>query len=287
MKGRIARTSRGSIEYTLNGDGPVVLVCHGTSSDCFDTGLAEPFLEAGFAVLTPSRPGFGQTALEVGRTAAQAAAAMILLLDELRIDSCAVMGVSGGGPTGVALAAGNPLRVSRLILAAARTRTETHAAEPSYKDQMAFYGPLHAITWGTLGFMSRLSPQAIARQTMSIFSTHDPHDVMPRLSEYDIQTICRFYRGRSARQGALNDATHTVGAELLGQVCQPALVVHSREDRAVPFAHAEWSLKHIPQAELCEAGCTGHFFWVGPDAARIGERMVAFLQASEPLLTYQ
>ena len=46
----------------------------------------------------------------------------------------------------------------------------------------------------------------------------------------------------------------------------------------MPFAHAEWSLKHIPQAELCEAGITGHFFWVGPDFTRISQRMVEFLQ---------
>ncbi|MDR3561732.1 MAG: hypothetical protein P4N59_09885 [Negativicutes bacterium] len=45
----------------------------------------------------------------------------------------------------------------------------------------------------------------------------------------------------------------------------------------MPFSHAEWSLKHIPQAALCEAGCTGHFFWVGPDFSRIAQQMVAFL----------
>ena len=31
-------------------------------------------------------------------------------------------------------------------------------------------------------------------------------------------------------------------------------LIHSRENHSVPFTHAEWSLKHIPKAELCEAG---------------------------------
>jgi hypothetical protein len=54
-------------------------------------------------------------------------------------------------------------------------------------------------------------------------------------------------------------------------------VIHSREDNSVPFAHAEWSLKHIPQAELCEAGITGHFFWIDPDFKRISQHLVTFL----------
>ena len=53
----------------------------------------------------------------------------------------------------------------------------------------------------------------------------------------------------------------------MASIRQPTLVIHSREDNSVPFAHAEWALKHIPHAELCEAGFTGHFFWVGPDFA--------------------
>ncbi len=281
MKSEIVRTSRGEIEYTLRGSGPVVLHCHGTSSDCFATCLAEPLLEAGFSMLTPSRPGYGRTDLAVGPSAAEAADALVLLLDELGVRSCSVLGVSGGGPTSVALAATYPQRIDRLVLAAALTCPEARLAEPSYKTQMAFYGPMHSLIWGMLGMMSRISPPSMIRQTMSTFSTHDPDQVVPLLSASDREDICQFYRGHSSRRGALNDATHRVGADLLKKICQPTLVVHSREDRSVPFAHAEWSLQHIPNAEFCEAGCTGHFFWVGPDAARISQKVAEFLTAKE------
>ncbi len=282
MKSQIVRTSRGVIEYTLHGSGPVVLHCHGTSTDCFSTCLAEPLLKAGFSMLTPSRPGYGRTELRVGHTAAEAADALVLLLDELGIQSCSLLGVSGGGPTAVALAAAYPQRVDRLVLAAALAHPETRVSEPSYKIQMAFYGPMHSFMWGMLGMMSRISPRSMIRQTMSTFSTHDPDQVVPLLSASDREDICRFYQGRSSRRGALNDATHRVGADLLKKICQPTLVVHSREDRSVPFTHAEWSLQHIPRAELCEAGGTGHFFWVGPDAPRIGHKVAEFLTATEP-----
>lgn len=207
MKSQIAQTSKGPVEYTRIGSGPVVLVCHGTSSNCFSTELAGPLVEAGFSVLTPSRPGYGRTPLGVGRSAAEAAQALIALLDNLEISSCAVIAISGGGPTGLALAAGFPERVSQLALVVAISRPEERPNEPGYKNQTAFYGPMHNLTWGMLGLMSRLSPRAMARQTLAIFSTHDPDDGLGRLSPDSVEKIARFYRGHSSRTGALNDAT--------------------------------------------------------------------------------
>jgi len=278
MKSDLISTSHGPIEYTRQGSGPVVLVCHGTSSNCFSTEQAGPLAEVGFSVLIPSRPGYGRTPLEAGRSAAQAAESMVALLDSLHIQSCQVLAISGGGPTGVALAAGFPERVRRLVLAEAITFPENRPNEPGYKNQTAFYGPMHNLTWEMLGLMSRLSARAMARQTLAIFSTHDPEDSLGKLSPEGIQKIARFYQGRSSRKGALADAAHTVGADLLERIRQPTLVIHSREDSSVPFIHAEWSLKHIPQAELCEAGITGHFFWVDPEYQSVSQRLIAFLK---------
>ena len=280
MKSLLTQTTKGPIEYTLAGDGPVVLVCHGVSSNCFSTEVSKPLVEAGFKVLTPSRPGYGRTPLEVGKTAAQAAQSFIVLLDKLRIQACSVVAISGGGPTGIALASGYPQRLTHFVLLEAISKTESRSIEPSYKSQMAFYGPMHGFMWGMLGFMGRLSPRSMARQTLAIFSTHDPDDALSKLTTADIDTICRFYRGRSSRRGARNDATHTVGSEVLEKINLPTLVIHSREDNSVPFSHAEWSLKNIPRAELCESGFTGHFFWVGPDFERISQRMIKFLGKS-------
>jgi len=104
MKSQIAQTNKGPIEYTLLGSGPVVLVCHGTSSNSFSTNLAGPLVEAGFSVLTPSRPGYGSTPLSTGQSAADGAQALAQLLDVLHVQTCSVVAISGGEPTGVALA---------------------------------------------------------------------------------------------------------------------------------------------------------------------------------------
>jgi pimeloyl-ACP methyl ester carboxylesterase len=280
MKSQIAQTSRGPVEYTLVGSGPVVLACHGTSQDCHSTQELESLTKSGFSLLTPSRPGYGRTPLDAGRSSTQAAEALIALLDCLNIKTCFVIAISGGGPTGIALAAKFPKQIDRLVLMAAVSRPENRIHEPSYKNQMAFYGPSHGMQWAMLRLISNLSPRAMAKQTMAIFSTHDPDDAVGRLTPDGIEAIRRFYQGHSSRKGALNDATHTAGQELLQAVTVPVLVIHSREDKSVPFAHAEWSMQNIPQVKLCEAGFTGHFIWVDPNYAKINTQMIAFLQAS-------
>jgi pimeloyl-ACP methyl ester carboxylesterase len=278
MKSQIAQTTKGPVEYTLIGRGPVVLVCHGTSQNCFSTNESAPLVEAGFSVLTPSRPGYGRTPLSVGRTAAQAAEALVALLDSLGIETCSVVALSGGEPTGVALAAGFPQRVKRLVLAEALARPEDLPNEPAYKSQVAFYGPMYSVFWGMLRIASDISPRNTARQTLAIFSTHDPEDALSRLSPEEVMKFSSFFHGQSSRKGALTDLCHTVGKDRLQEITQPTLIIHSREDKDVPFSHAEWALENIPRAELCEAGFTGHFFCVGPDFLRISHRMVAFLQ---------
>lgn len=284
MQSRIVDIPEGRIEYTLVGNGPVILNCHGTSSNCYSTAGVAPLVEAGFSILTPSRPGYGRTPLKVGESTTAAASALIALLDCLEIESCMVMATSGGGPTGIALTANFPHRVTRLVLVEAISQPEIRAEESSYKNQITFYGPMHNVIWTMLQLISRLSPRSMARQTMMTFSTHDPDDVMKQLTQEDINTICRFYQGSSSRIGALNDLTHTVGKILLQKILVPTLVIHSREDKSVPFSHAEWSMANIPQVELCESGITGHFFWVGPDYSRVTRKLIAFLKDERSMI---
>ncbi len=282
MESTIADTSKGKIEYTLLGWGPVVLVCHGTSANCFSVESFQPLIEAGFSVLSPSRPGYGRTPLKIGGTAAQSAEAMIALLDTLKMETCAVIGVSGGGPTAIALAAGWPGRIRALVLLSAISKPEARPDEPLYKNQTSFYGPMHGLVWAMLGLNSRLSSKGMARQTMAIFSTHDPADAFRQLSPGDIEQVSRFYQSPSSRQGALNDQNHTVGKDLLQRITVPTLVVHSREDASVPFSHAEWSLANIANSRLVESGATGHFFWVGPDYPRVVGEIALSLRESQP-----
>lgn len=107
----IAETASGPIEYQLVGDsGPVILFIHGTPGGYDQTTSME-----GVRILTPSRPGYLRTPLDVGRTPAEQARAYTALLDSLDIDKVVVMGASGGGPSSISFAAMYPERTLALI----------------------------------------------------------------------------------------------------------------------------------------------------------------------------
>jgi pimeloyl-ACP methyl ester carboxylesterase len=90
----VAQTKAGPIEYTLLGQGPVVLRLTGSMDDCQSSGGSEALLAAGFSILTPSRPGYGKTPLSAGKTASQAAEAMAALMDRLGITNADVIAES-------------------------------------------------------------------------------------------------------------------------------------------------------------------------------------------------
>ena len=93
-------TSRGPVEFARLGTGPVMLSLHGGAAGCDQTpALSWNIHEAGFMLLTPSRPGYLRTPLDTGATPEQAADAMAALLDAIKIEKVIVMGTSGGGPT--------------------------------------------------------------------------------------------------------------------------------------------------------------------------------------------
>jgi len=101
----LAETAKGPVEFAMAGSGPVILQMHGGSSG-YDQPLALSWdlHEAGFTILTPSRPGYLRTPLPTGDTPERAADALASLLDVLRIDKVGVIGTSGGGPTALQFA---------------------------------------------------------------------------------------------------------------------------------------------------------------------------------------
>ena len=104
---RLVETRSGPIEYQLAGDsGPILLGIHGTPGG-YDqlAGIIPRALDAGYRLLLVSRPGYLRTPIEVGRTSREQADSYVALLDVLEIDRVGVIAISGGGPSGLELAA--------------------------------------------------------------------------------------------------------------------------------------------------------------------------------------
>ncbi|MHA2312515.1 MAG: hypothetical protein ACXADC_14870, partial [Candidatus Thorarchaeota archaeon] len=63
----VATTSRGEMEYILKGSGPVILFLHGSPGG-YDQGTLDMDMwnDAGFSLLSISRPGYLRTPLSTG-----------------------------------------------------------------------------------------------------------------------------------------------------------------------------------------------------------------------------
>lgn len=279
MNSKLANTKKGSIEYILEGNGPAVMILHGTSSDCFTRIMGtDALLNSGFAVISPSRPGYGKTPGNIAKTAEEAADAMISLLDSLNIEKVFLVAISGGGPTAIHMAAKYPTRIRKLVLAAAMSNPEEYVKSKRYKQVKIFYGPFHNFTWKMLRNFSIKSPEKMVRQTMILFSNHDINDIMANTTEREVRFVQEFYGGNSSAKGAWLDYSHRTGSDILNKIEVPTLILHSRDDNGVPFQQAEHSNRNIRNSELYIAKTWGHFLWCGPGSDEVDQKIIEFLK---------
>ena len=116
---QVTRADGSVIAYEVVGepDAAPVLFCHGLADSRLSTRVfTQVARELGLCVVAPDRPGTGRTDPRRLRRLADWAEDAALVLDAVRADSAAVVGVSGGGPFAAACAARMPGRVRSLVL---------------------------------------------------------------------------------------------------------------------------------------------------------------------------
>jgi pimeloyl-ACP methyl ester carboxylesterase len=64
---------------------------------------------------------------------------------------------------------------------------------------------------------------------------------------------------------------------VLNSINAPTLIVHSREDAAIPFAVAEYTHANIAGSELWEAPTWSHMI-AGPGAVEVDRKVAEFLK---------
>ncbi|MEC3956176.1 alpha/beta hydrolase [Nocardia sp. CDC153] len=101
-------------------DGTPVLYCHGVPGTHLE---GEAFDEAGAAagvrVVAVDRPGMAESSLPAGERVADWVDTVVELADRLGLDRFGVIGVSGGGPYALAIAARLPQRVTGVAVVSA------------------------------------------------------------------------------------------------------------------------------------------------------------------------
>ena len=267
----------GQVEYRFERRGQaVVLVFHGGHTRA---GLAlgeDVFAASGCTVLAPSRPGYGRTSLSAGPSVAEYTDTVRALCAQLGVDRvAAVVGVSGGGPTAATMAARHADLVQRLILVSAVGWLPYPSFTMRLGSHVFFAGGTEAITWAGVHALARWTPGLCLRLMMSSLSTLPVRDVLSTLSrEHRDLVLAMFARMRSGR-GFVNDLRPT--PDVMGSINQPTLVIASRTDAGVPYAHAQSLANGIRHARLIESHAPSHLVWLGSDWPAIAEQIERFL----------
>ncbi|MEO3811533.1 alpha/beta hydrolase [Sphaerisporangium sp. B11E5] len=273
----VARLPSGTVEYRLEGDGArTVLVFHGGH---MRAGLAlgeEVFTDAGLTVLAPSRPGYGRTPLTTGTTATGFADATAELCQALGIERlAAVVGISAGGRTALAMAARHPHLVERVVLQSAVGFLPWPDRRTRLGGQVVFNARVEAGTWAIMRSLLRVAPSLALRLLLRDLSALPARQVLAGLSATEVATLTGLFTVMRSGRGFVADMFPV--PDCASQVGQPALVIATRQDRSVPFAHAESLVTVMPHAELVDSRADSHLIWFGTDYPRVAARIHDFL----------
>lgn len=270
------------VEYQVTpGSNGVVVVFHGGHMRA-DLSVGEHALAAaGYMVLTPSRPGYGRTPLAAGPSPAQFAARTSELCDVLGVERVvAVIGVSAGGPTAVAMAAQQPERVGAVVLLSARSALPFPDGAARVAARLAFGPRAEARTWSAVHTLMRRAPTVGLRTMMGSLSTLPARQVVEDLTAREQQTLVDMFATMRSGAGFSNDVRQPVDDALAQQVTQDALVVASRTDGQVSWRHAEQLIQAIPRATGWVSPSLSHLVWFGSGGPATDAATVQFLRAA-------
>jgi len=255
---RIIQTARGPIECAVAGEGLPLLCIHGVSGG-YDVPMQIFPLLDGIRLISPSRPGYLRTPLEVGRTPQEQADAYATLLDTLGLERVAIAGASGGGPSTLHFALRHPDRCYALIMVSAVSHS-LPAYAPSAQlatallrqyDFAAWWLTTDALSW--VMARSGITPQVLARikndaQTMEI-----------------VRALIQTYPVSARRAGLDSDllqGPRHLPVTGLERITAPTLVIHGDLDPMVPISHAEYVAQAVPGAAFLRVEGGGHLCMV-------------------------
>jgi len=174
------------------------------------------------------------------------------IIDAAGVDRCDLFGFSMGGPLAVAYAAENPGRVERLILYGTFARGDVIATEE-------FRNSLITLIRSSWGVGSNLMTWLFVPQ-----KSGDPEAAW-KISQFQ-------RRSASAETAAsLLELFYRIDVTgLLPGIAIPTLVVHRREDRAIPAIMGQKIAAAIPNAQFVLLEGDIHFPWLGDTDRLVG-----------------
>ena len=220
--------------------------------------LVDALAERGLRFVSWSRPGYGSSTRQAGRSVADVVDDTLAVLDAIGAERCHVIGWSGGGPHALACAALMPERVINVATigsvapypAEGLDWTAGMGAENIEEFGAALAGAEQLIT-----FKERVAPlfrDVIAEDVADSFGDLiDDVDRGSLTGAFSVWMADVTHEAlRTGYWGWFDDdmAFMRPWGFLLDEIRVPVFVWQGGHDRMVPFAHGEWLAAHIPTA---------------------------------------
>lgn len=274
----IVGTRFGDLEYAVRGEGPPIMMIHGTGGG-FDQGLSfgHGLIERGYRVIAPSRFGYLRSDFPVNPSSENQADALVELLDHLGIDRLPVVAGSAGALAAIQFALRHPQRCSLLVLLVpAANVTGLDPVEMTATQKLFVEQALGSdfVYWSA----RRIAPKQLVANLLAT----DPHllkTVSPGERARAYRILDEMLPISTRSRGLLNDArlagaSHPVDYR---KIRAPTLILSVEDDRFGTAATARYLATVIPDATLVILERGGHI-WLGADDA-VSDRVARFIRS--------
>ncbi len=260
-------------EYGKPGGKPMLFM-HGSGSHLHASLWHKPAQEYGFHLVIPDRPGVGHSTFKPGWTLQEYAAELVALADYLGFGEFAIAGISGGGPSLMAVAHDYPERLKCVI--------DLACAMPVYTDKemiksLGFADKMYAKLGANLplalfkfpfyllnimlGVMK--SPASFANMFKSSLCTADK----ALFAEPDFQYLIMEDFKELFRAGATGPAydaqtNYREWGFALEDIAKPIDVFHGVEDKFVPIKFSEYLAARAQNVTINRIDGVGHFYHI-------------------------
>ena len=249
-------------------EGDVLVFHHGTpGAALFPPGLADAAAARGLRTVVHSRPGYGESSPQPGRSVADVASDTAAVLDALGADTFSALGWSGGGPHALAcaallpgrcLAAGTVAGVAPYDLVG-RDAWLAGMGEDNITEFSAALAGREAMEEFLAGFdRSEITRAGILASIGTLFSPVDVEAFSGEMADFMVDGMHRGVLGGT--DGWRDDDLAFVqpwGFDLAA-IEVPVVMWQGRHDKMVPFAHGEWLAAHLPGARVRLSDDQGH-----------------------------
>jgi pimeloyl-ACP methyl ester carboxylesterase len=246
----IVDTARAPVEYSMKGQGPAVLLVHGSPGGYDQSrATANLFGSDHFTFIAVSRPGYLRTPLQQ-KSPEEQADLYAALLDELGIQKAVIMGFSGGGPSSLQFAIRHPERCSGLIMLCAVSQ---HYSEQEQLEAMPPIQRRIKSIMAHLIFFNNPALFLIEKTLLRWLPSSMPEEVYQSLFMHQLRDAG--YKNDMEQFERIHDYP-------LEQITAPTFVLHGDRDSNLFIHHSELVASRVPRAKFVIDEGGDHFFYI-------------------------